>query len=753
MFKRIWSEEELIKLERICGEVNSVKELKLKIEGEFIGRSWFSISSQARRHREWIAHFENKNTKEQMPVLETATEIGEFSEDEEKLLKELQKAPKTLKEISEMFGIANEDVFPLIDKLRAKGYEVEVVAEPEGQRQIFLRKESIPGQVYRLAPITKDEVKILVISDPCLGLRTQQGDLLATAYEIGAEEGVYFAIVAGNLSAGKPTPRRLGEYFLRTFEEQREYIVSHWPKAPFKTHFINGPADLTFKTIKGQNMGYAIGQERKELYYCGDKEAVFLVGKDTRIAVVHLEGDTGYTKSLPLQIVAENYQELIERVLENNYPPKVVLVGGTHSSVAIPPYFSLSSKKKRDIYRINIPSLYGITSTQRGRRRRGGSPVLGCCILTFKLDKERNLKDIVYDARDLTAYQKRDDYLEGPEIKQGLSAEQIKVLELLKEDSRRKGDISRVLHKDKPYVEELIEGLRKEGYSIIFNEAEKRFKLERSLKKEFKAVSLKKMYVKRQKTLDWSDPHIGHKKSRWDLIPEVYRIGEEEKVDEAHFCGDLAEGPGIKNKQLIKGEIDAIGADRQRDLALSIWPKSRIPTKLISGSSHDLEYLEEVTHNFARTFAEFATLKKLGKIEYVGEDGIWCRGLVEVGGIGNLLYHPSGGIPVGLTYRGQINIEKLIPIIDEDFPAHVLKIGHLHIALFMQHKGMVCLFVPCLQDQTQYLAAKGLIPWIGFWVTEVFADDHDNITRVVLKYFPFEPHKRKKNNNNSKRKT
>jgi len=58
-----------------------------------------------------------------------------------------------------------------------------------------------------------------------------------------------------------------------------------------------------------------------------------------------------------------------------------------------------------------------------------------------------------------------------------------------------------------------------------------------------------------------------------------------------------------------------------------------------------------------------------------------------------------------------------------------------------------------LQDQTQYLAAKGLIPWIGFWVTEVFADDHDNITRVVLKYFPFEPHKRKKNNNNSKRKT
>ena len=309
------------------------------------------------------------------------------------------------------------------------------------------------------------------------------------------------------------------------------------------------------------------------------------------------------------------------------------------------------------------------------------------------------------------------------------------------------------MHKDKPYVEELIEGLRKEGYSIIFNEAEKRFKLERSLKKEFKAVSLKKMYVKRQKTLDWSDPHIGHKKSRWDLIPEVYRIGEEEKVDEAHFCGDLAEGPGIKHKQLIKGEIDAIGADRQRDLALSIWPKSRIPTKLISGSSHDLEYLEEVTHNFARTFAEFATLKKLGKIEYVGEDGIWCRGLVEVGGIGNLLYHPSGGIPVGLTYRGQINIEKLIPIIDEDFPAHVLKIGHLHIALFMQHKGMVCLFVPCLQDQTQYLAAKGLIPWIGFWVTEVFADDHDNITRVVLKYFPFEPHKRKKNNNNSKRKT
>lgn len=741
---KIWVNEELKTLERLCKESSCWKELYEKSKNVFEERSWHSLRSQVKEHPDWIGHFgEKKSTGEEM--VSEAIEEGKLSEEEERLLKDLQRGLTTVKEVSRVFNIAKEDVFPLVDKLRARGYEIEVVAESEGERQIFLRKEPIPGQVYRLAPITKDEVKILIISDPCLGLRTQQGDLLSTAYKIGEQEEVYLAIVAGNISAGKPSSRRLGEYFLRTFEEQKDYIVSHWPKAPFKTHFINGPTDLTFKTEKGQNIGYAVAQERNDLYYRGDKEAIFLVGKDTRIAVVHLEGDAAlYTKSYPLQGVTENYQELIKRVLDNNYPPKVVLVGGTHSMVLLPPRFSFSSKKRRDICSINIPSLYGITPTQRGKRKRGGSPVLGCWILTFKLDKAGNLIDIVYDARDLSAYQKTDDYLEELTIKQNLSKDQIKILELLMEGPKTRGEICRVFHKSTPYIEDLIEGLLKEGYSIIRDQAEKRYKLERRLKKEFKPVSLDSAYVKRIKTVDFSDPHIGHKKSRCDLIPEVYRVGEEEKVDEAHFCGDLAEGPGIKHKQLVKGEMNLIGADSQRDFALSIWPKSKISTKIISGSSHDLEYLEEVTHNFAKTFAEFATLKKLGKIEYVGEEGIWCRGLIVKNGIGIMLYHPALGIPLGLTYRGQINIEKLMPILDEDFRSEVLKIGHLHIALFMQYKGMACLFVPGLQEQTHYLAARGLFPWIGFWITEVFADGYDNITRVVLKCFPYEP-RRKRN--------
>jgi len=751
IIKRYWSEAELNELERLCKDSNSLRELRIGAIGKFNERSWQSIEAQIRRHKDWITHSE-KGKLEKASKEDALEAKVDFSEEDRHLIDELQKSPLSVKNISQMFNVAKEDVFRLIDRLRLGGYEIEVAPEIDGERQVFLRKEPIPGQIFRLAPITKDEIKILVISDPCLGLRTQQGNLLATAYEIGEKEEVYFALVAGNISAGKSSPRRLGEYFLRTFEEQVEYIINHWPKAPFKTYLINGPTDLTFKTDKGQNLGYAVAQERLgDLRYRGDKEAIFLAGKDTRIAMVHIEGDaTTYTKSYPLQGVTENYQELIERVLENNLPPKIVLVGGTHSFALIPPRFPLSPKKKRDICSINIPSLYSITPTQRGKRKRGGSPVLGCWILTLNFDKEGNLKDILYDARDLTAYQKKDDYLEGPEIKSGLSEEQIKILKLLEEEPRTRGEICRILHKSTPYIEELIEGLKNKGYSIIFDAAEKRIKLEKVLKREFKSIALDTLCVKRIKTLDFSDTHIGHKKSRWDLIPEVYRIAEEEKVDEIHFCGDLFEGPGLKHRQLIKGEMAISGADEQRDFALSIWPKSRIPTKLILGSSHDFEYLELAGHNITETFARMAALKKLGKLEFIGEDTIWCRGMAEMKDIGNLLYHPSGGIPLGLTYRGQINIERLVPIVDGDFPAKILKVGHLHIAIFMQYKGMVCLFVPCLQEQTQYLAAKGLFPWIGFWVTELFTDAYGNITRVILRYVPFEPQKR---NKSLKRKT
>lgn len=760
-----WSKSEKIELKRLCKQARSWKELEdLCKKSKFLmERDWRnSIRRKILYKSEWTKHFSDKRRKisreEERKSKETFLKSEEpiLSKEEkkkieeDKLLKELQKSPKSLKDISEMsdIDIAKEDVFPLIDRLRNRGYDIEVAVEWEGERLVFLRKEPIPGQEHRLAPITKREVKILVISDPCLGLRTEQGDLLATAIKIGEEEEVYIAIVSGNLSAGKPTPKKLGDYHLRTFEEQKNYIISHWPKAPFKTHFINGPSDLTHKTHKGQNIGYAIAQARNDLYYRGDKETIFLVGKDTRIAVVHTESDaTVYTKSYPLQGVTENYQELIERTAENSHSPKVVLVGGTHSSVLIPPHFPFSSKKKRDICSINIPSLYGMTATQRARRRRGGSPVLGCWILTFKFDKEGNLKDVIWDSRDLTAYQKSDDYLEEVKIKPDLSLNQVKILEFLSEEPRTRGEISRTLHKSTSYVQKVVDELKKKGYKIVFDTAEKRYKLERGLKAKFKPLSLKNLYVKRAKTLNFSDTHIGHKKSRLDLIPKAYEVAEEEKVDEVHFDGDLSEGLGLKHKQLIKGEIEAIGADKQLELGLSVWPKSKIPTKLILGAaSHDFDYLEATGHNIAKTFAKVATSKKLGKIEFIGEDGIWCRGITEINGIGYMLFHPSGGIPFGLTYRGQINIEKLIPMIDEDFSARILEVGHLHIALFMQYKGMVCLFVPALQEQTQYLAARGLFPWIGFWVTETFTDNHGNITRVVLRYIPFEPRKKKKNN-------
>ncbi len=737
--KKIWSKKEKERLEKICKACKSFAELEKKAKRSFPKTTWDSVESQARQHKEWIKHFERK------PSLI-------LNSKERKLPKILKDGPKTLKEVSNALDVPKEDVFPIRDKFAELGYNIEIkkdgkqtlvslISEPQADKE---KKEKQPK-------ITSNVVRVLFLSDICFGLKNQQPTLLQTVYKIGEERGVFFAVIAGNIVAGKPQKGKEKDYFLLTAEEQLDYAVKHIPKASFKTTFINGPRDLSWEAGEdGINTGEALAKERSDLSCRDDLKTTLVIGKKekVKIGVMCASGTAPYTKSYTLQGIAENLQEAEYYVKEHSDPLQAIFVGGMRTALFDPRRFPLKQSRVNDFDKLAIPALHRLPASQAVSKKRGGSHVLGCVIASFELNDEGYLKSIpVYEFYNLTAYFKGDDYLLHPDgelVGKSLSKEEQDFLKLLTDKPRRKGSLSRRLKISEEHVDEITEKLKKSGIEVGFNEASKALYWKRALQEEFKPLLTSALFFKQAKTVNMSDTHLGHKHERPDLIKEVYDVAQIEQADAVHHSGDVFEGENAYRGQVR--ELAYVGADAQRDHGLEVWPASKIPTFFIKGSSHEKAYLDQSGYDIVSNFVRLANLEKGLKLTALETlDGIsGSRGLVDINGIQFCLDHPSGGIPYGRSYRPQKLIENLVAEMELSGEAKVILIGHLHVAFFLFYKGVAGFLVPCLQDKTSYIEAKGYTPWLGIWVSDVSMDKHDNITKITLKYIPYEPKKQRK---------
>ena len=741
---KLWTDEELKTLEELCKESSNWKELYEKSRNTFKDRSWNSIRFKARENSEWLEHFGKGKITDQTTVSEITDDddLG-FSPEEleiklERLKQILQKGATTVTAISEdpAIDVPKEDIWPLIDKLRKRGHNI-VEGKGKEKRKIYLEKEPISGMIPSLPPITKRErIEVLFMSDLCLGLKSQQGDLVATCLEIGEQREVFFNLVAGNLVVGKPIKGKENEYFLKTAEEQAEYVISHFPKTSFNTFLLKGSRELSFE--KGKNgvpIESLICQDRDDIRYLGDKRVVIPIGRaGTKIAVVSIESQA-YTKSYPLQGVMENFQEAVHYVFEHSEPIQAIIAGGLHSGILIPRQFPISKGRYNDFDGVALPGLHRITPSQTVQRRRGGSPVLGCLVLGTNFGEKGKFKGFTYAFYDLTAYFKDDDYLAEIEIDETLTNEAKKILLRLKKKPARYGELANTIRKSIPHVKQALDELKTKGYdNIWFNEARKAFELKRELKEKFKPLDLGKLFkttVKFALTADW---HVGHKGDRLDLIPKVFQIAEERKVDAILNCGNSFEGTDAYSGQAR--ELCCDGADSQRRRLFEVLPKSEIPMVMISasGREHERIYWTRCGHDIVDTFAEIAQLHGY-KIEYLGG----AHGIFKFEDLMFDLQHPKGGLPYGQTYRPQRRIEMLASAMDLIMGAKATFMGHLHRAAFLLYKGIAGVLVPSLEDTTEYITAMDKLAELGMWIVELAFDENKNLTKAELEYIPFEP--------------
>lgn len=646
-----------------------------------------------------------------------------------KLLQLLQKGSVTISTISEIFDIPKEEVWPLLDKLRSKGYDI-----IERDRNVILQRVPSAKETIKLPKITSRTVKILVTSDWGYGLKTMQPSLVEKAIEIGEKEKVWFHLIAGNICAGKPRRGKEGEYFLFDFEQQLDYIVNHFPKTSFKNYLINGPRELSFKNPK--SFGEELGERIRDLKYYGDWETSFKVG-NVQITLLHIEGEpTPYTKSYILQGVMESYQEAIDYEFEEPVSPQILLVGGIHTSLLIPPRLPLKIERKNNFYGVALPSLYKAPGSFPGKKRKGLPHGLGCLIITLQFNEQKKLKkEPKFTFWDFTGFWKKDDYLEEIQINPKLSLEAQSILGQLNKKPQSKGELSRLIQKSIPHTERIINEIKNQKYEIVWLPAQKRYKLLKKMKDKFKPLTAD-LIEKTVKFAAISDTHLGHFCQRPDLIKKAYQVAEKAKVQRIYHCGDVFEGKAAYHYQ--DWELALPGAQAQLNYGLKIWPKSEILTELIRGSSHEASYLS-VGMDLVDIFSKLAQAQGK-KIAYLGEK-MGVIGTSDLDGIKIQLIHPRGGIPYGVSYRPQKRIETAVTVLEAYSSEKVVLIGHLHVSMFMMYKGIAAFVVPCLQEKTPYLASLGHIPWLGMWISEISMDNKKRITKIDLQYHPFEQKK------------
>ncbi|KKU86883.1 MAG: hypothetical protein UY15_C0001G0047 [Parcubacteria group bacterium GW2011_GWA2_47_9] len=754
--RKAWTDEELIKLESLCKSCGSRADLREKCVQAFPQRSWDSIRFQSfQRHPEWLRHLgEQKASSKSAGDAAARTEDDldiprkELEQKSSRLLEILIKGPTNIKNISEdpAINIPKESVFPLIDVLRERGYDI---AEEKGK--VVLQRQW-PEVEYSLPPLTKRaKIEALFVQGTCLGLKTQQGDLLATVIEIGEQRGVFFGAILGNLVAGLPTKTTRREYFLTTVDGQAEYVISHFPKASFNFYLLNGPREMSFSK-KDELVQSLICSERDDIRYMGDEKIVISLGREnSKVALAAIETQA-YTKSYPVQGIAENMQESVYYVHEHSKPFRALVIGGLDSGLLIPRQLPAALNRYNDFDMAAIPTLHRATA-HAANKRRGASPVLGCLVLGANFSEEGAFSGFTYVFYDLTAYFKEDDYLEEIEIKDSLSEEAKKALLRLKKKPARRGDLSRLIGRaiqtqdseERPApeddegsltVQSAINELKDNGYVIIFDESRKAYCLERGFRSKFKPLDLSQLFQTTVRFVLTSDWHIGHEGERPDLIQKVFQMAAEHKVDAVVCSGNVFEGSDSYSGQ--HQDLLYHGADAQRKHLQAILPKSDIPLILIGSPvrEHDRVYWVKAGHDIVDTFTEIACLRG-HKVEYLGGP----HGTFDRKGICFDVQHPKGGLPYGQTYRPQRRIEMLVSGMDLISGPKATFIGHLHRAAFMLYKGIAGFLVPCLKDapEDEYITALDKLAELGAWIVEFAFDEFKNLTKVELEYVPFEP--------------
>ncbi|MBI3632982.1 MAG: hypothetical protein HY226_01690 [Candidatus Vogelbacteria bacterium] len=730
------------------------------------------IENEDREEEEEVTEKKSRSKGEKNEVERSRT----LSDEENALHKLLKKSPKSLTWLSNTLSMPKTGVTALADRLAKKGYDVRFKDRANGERIIFLNtEENIELDSFKIEEASR-KIRIAVISGPRFGLKQSQVSLLRWAYEEDFEKhNINCVLVLGELVAGKPTETSLVDYLpgLEDPEAQVEYAVKHMPRSNnFKTYILGGRRELSMRSGEGFDVIRAICSAREDLVAAGELERTF------DFHGVTLRGLCPWDDNSPKTL---SYG--VEKILKTMDPiPDIAVFGGMGQRQEIP-----CDGPEQKTLAITVPSFH--TQTRR-ESKKGINPRLGYTIIELDFDEgveERKIdlaKNVHVHHINLDQYAVKNDWAKGVDdvdLSKVLNGGRLVMEWLLKEKDGAisAGELTRRLaaaghNKSKQEVKELIGRLCAGGANIQWRTDEKRFRLVREHKDQFKAPAMKyeDVFAPLTKAASKACTHLDSKQE----MPEVWAVACDEAMRDgvrAFFhAGDVTDGPGRTGYRGHINDVKHVGVDNQQDHCWAVFPRpgafiEATPERpLERGYLHfDKEgkfYYEIVKHTDGKFTVQFfiingnhdewgvtdngyspvrgLALRMPGELVYLGQaDGsITIDGSVIFDGVFNRLTHGGGGIGT-LSAK----VQKFIAAhraegLGRGLPT-VLHLGNWHTA-YMLFQDEVAMLDACFKYKDAFHVRLGLVSKVGLYVYELFGDKKKgNITRAVMNFRNYRP--------------
>lgn len=648
----------------------------------------------------------------------------------------LKAGPCHIKDLSAKLDRSAAGIVEIAQRLRNKGVFV-VKHESDfylGNANIELPPEDMV--------IKDDKVKIAFISDTMLGSNSEQPTNLCRAFQIAENAGVDVMIHLG-VSGGKPTPIKKDEFHKLTADEQKEYIVQHYPRSKkFKTRLISGHHDMQWRK-DGRNILAEVCMERDDLVYRGDFQSDFPLrrGPEKGVrwpvlkAAYHGGDDTPYSKSYPVQGFAEN---LVQDVadLTSDDRPDIVVVGGQGI------FCDLAGGTIPEL--ISLPGLRSVPNSMMRKKRRSVVPTVGLVILTIKFTKDGtfSVEKAVYPLRSI-----KDDYREKPSehksTLESLTVSERQVLKLLENSPKTLGELTQAMDRSDASVKHLIEKLQKDGFSISEPSDEdnpsKNYRLRMGSRRRFgcEKIDFKEYFHTTIQRGGVSDTHIGHNSELMEITHEAYDFFAKLGLKIVNHVGDITNG-SPKHDEHKKGEVREWRATPLTNDVIKLYPRRRgIETHMVSGD-HDRWFLDANGYDILDPIT-----KVRQDIKYMGIQ----QGESSDGRFLTWLKHFNWGTGYAKSYKPQQVAEGLLKEIKKEISRDKKKAarykgkifsvlsGGGHVYCAMLYKGIVFILMPCLQGKTGFITGLGKLSDVGFIVYSMTHDSAGVLTRFTVEYF------------------
>lgn len=235
-----------------------------------------------------------------------------------------------------------------------------------------------------------------------------------------------------------------------------------------------------------------------------------------------------------------------------------------------------------------------------------------------------------------------------------------------------------------------------------------------------------------------SDTHFGSHAAQKSALRLFMRIAwEEYGVDVTLHSGDWVAGVDVYRGQ--EYEIYAAGFEEQLDDIINDLPHREGHTYRGIGGNHDFSFYKSGQVDFMRRLeAERPDIISYG----------WDAADVPLTEAADVrLWHPSGGVPYALSYRGQkyaaqVAYQELIDVVMGTKPAprvRILQIGHLHVMMGPMAQGPIRVYqAGCFEGNNSYLTRKGLMPVVGGYIFQAEITDNGLIRKLTTTDLQFD---------------